>query len=578
MFSGGHDDHEAPQQLLTDCVASGAESSKKRPAPPTDHPVVTEATGTSKGRVGSDWNDTWSWEIGAALLSVVGFALLISFLTKIHGTSYEFWQYTTSPNTVVSIITTITKAAAMVPISTCLNQLKWNHYEKSAPLGHMQTLDQSSRGPWGSLVVLWRSIPGLQMGHLPLVGACLTILALAVGPFSQQILVFPSRVVLAPNETASILRAHNIVVDPTTVDSLTPLVPWLTSSILAGLTQAHSPTEPQCTTNNCTYPGFVTLGICTQCEDVTSQATRSCATEDLDWWQTWGEPYKKLPIDCTYTWSSLQLDIPAAQLYFWSNGVTVNVNDYLVTNRSYSSVFGIQSPVLSFLEARSTIMTSYSPENASSPLPMPNLTACTIYYCEKEYSPSSYSGQNTYSVNIATTQQLVPVDELMGSVAHLLSPNGSEALSPIRITQLTTGVSLRAIISQCNITQCLDSLAGSMTDAIRLNGPISNEIVPGEAFVVETFIEVCWLWIILPAIVIVGSCGFLLTTALASRRQLAILWKDSVIALIMSHLDTTPEHEIASLRNVRELLQISEEIHVALERDEGPLVFFEKRN
>ncbi|RAH49969.1 DUF3176 domain-containing protein [Aspergillus brunneoviolaceus CBS 621.78] len=62
------------------------------------------------------------------------------------------------------------------------------------------------------------------------------------------------------------------------------------------------------------------------------------------------------------------------------------------------------------------------------------------------------------------------------------------------------------------------------------------------------------------------------------RRRLAILWKDSVIVLVMSHLDTTPEHEIASLRNSGQLLHISEEIRFALERNEGPLVFFEKRN
>lgn len=100
----------------------------------------------------------------------------------------------------------------------------------------------------------------------------------------------------------------------------------------------------------------------------------------------------------------------------------------------------------------------------------------------------------------------------------------------------------------------------------------NGETLPGAAFVVETFIEVCWPWIILPAIVILASCALIPATALANRRHYDVLWKGSVLALTISRLDTTPEHEIANLRNVSQMHRISEETKVTIEQDEGPFV------
>ncbi|KAL3486788.1 hypothetical protein BJX62DRAFT_241663 [Aspergillus germanicus] len=163
--SSENDDPEAPQRSPTGSVASQRQRSKDNRATNTANPDGTTATSRRNDTVG------WSWEFGAALLSITGLALLIGFLAKVHGTSYGSWQYTTSPNTVVAIITAITKAALLVPILTCLSQLKWNLYKRPAKLSHMQTLDQSSRGPWGSLILLWESISGLWKGYSPLDGA-----------------------------------------------------------------------------------------------------------------------------------------------------------------------------------------------------------------------------------------------------------------------------------------------------------------------------------------------------------------------------------------------------------------------
>ncbi|KAJ5735628.1 uncharacterized protein N7483_000753 [Penicillium malachiteum] len=68
----------------------------------------------------------WQWEIIAVTVSLAGFALLVGFLVKVNNASYTSWQYTASPNTIISIITTVVKSALLVPVSACLSQLKWN--------------------------------------------------------------------------------------------------------------------------------------------------------------------------------------------------------------------------------------------------------------------------------------------------------------------------------------------------------------------------------------------------------------------------------------------------------------------
>lgn len=230
-------------------------------------------TDTETKRPGFDWSGSWAWEIGSVTLAIVGLVLLVAFLFKINNTPYANWQYTVSPNTVVSIIVTITKAALLVSVSSCLGQLKWNLFQNPAPLYQMQVIDQASRGLWGSLEVLLRGIFGSRTGSLTYIGASLTVLALAVDPFAQQILMFPSRTVPALNVTAFTQTSQQWYSiegsDQSDVD--TGLEPTLLTSIMSGLLETYSPLEPQCNASSCKFPEFFALGMCSKCENVTAQ-------------------------------------------------------------------------------------------------------------------------------------------------------------------------------------------------------------------------------------------------------------------------------------------------------------------
>jgi hypothetical protein len=85
------------------------------------------------------------------------------------------------------------------------------------------------------------------MDSLTLVGAFITIVALAIDSFSQKVLSFPSRSVYALNETASIQSAHRYS-PPGLTDGrgnqiiLLPLS--MMGAIMSGLAQTNRYLEP----------------------------------------------------------------------------------------------------------------------------------------------------------------------------------------------------------------------------------------------------------------------------------------------------------------------------------------------
>jgi hypothetical protein len=49
--------------------------------------------------------------------------------------------------------------------------------------------------------------------------------------------------------------------------------------ILSGVSQTYSHLAPVCSTGTCEYDDFVTLGVCTECEDITAKTSQNCVLE-----------------------------------------------------------------------------------------------------------------------------------------------------------------------------------------------------------------------------------------------------------------------------------------------------------
>lgn len=155
----------------------------------------------------------WWKEILWGLLSVAFLVGIVITLFNINGMLLSTWtsKIALSPNTVISTLSTLGKAAMMLPVGESISQLKWLHRQSDTkrsvprcPLTcyfvlisfrpmHMQSFDDASRGPLGSVAFFWKGRKYGTLGLLTYVGCVLTIAAVALDPFAQQVISFPSK-------------------------------------------------------------------------------------------------------------------------------------------------------------------------------------------------------------------------------------------------------------------------------------------------------------------------------------------------------------------------------------------------
>lgn len=133
----------------------------------------------------------WWWEIGVALLSISCIAAIVGILVHIDNMTIEQWDFMIAPNSLIAIMTTVSKTAMMVPVASCIGQVKWDYFwQTSHPYKDLEMFDSASRGPWGSLYFLKR----MRTQTLTASGlAIITLVALGFEPTAQQILRVSTR-------------------------------------------------------------------------------------------------------------------------------------------------------------------------------------------------------------------------------------------------------------------------------------------------------------------------------------------------------------------------------------------------
>ena len=88
-----------------------------------------------------------------------------------------------------NVLGKISSAALIVPTSEALGQLKWNWFHESRAMWDFEIFDKASRGPWGAMMLLFRT-KGRSLAAL---GALLIVLLLAIDTFFQQVVDLPDR-------------------------------------------------------------------------------------------------------------------------------------------------------------------------------------------------------------------------------------------------------------------------------------------------------------------------------------------------------------------------------------------------
>lgn len=241
---------------------------------------------------------TWALEYVALLLAVLITIALVLLLVFADGKPVShFSALSLSFNTIISILAAVIHTALAYAIGSCLAQEKWNWY-KTRPdsLAGFERFEQASRGPWGSFwLLIW-----INIRHWAALGALVTIVLLAFEPFLQAVVSFGGKL-----DAAGSLLPHARLGWVSRLDvgvytdmggaavamslpdggyiSLSTFQSQPDMSMVAALYagfdsgRATAGLEPSytCSTGNCTWAPFTSLGVCSACKDVSGSLVRA---------------------------------------------------------------------------------------------------------------------------------------------------------------------------------------------------------------------------------------------------------------------------------------------------------------
>lgn len=242
-----------------------------------------------------------SWMISAACLcAVVGIYLRINGKEMVESEGLLTW---------VNVLGKIASAALIVPTSEALGQLKWNWFHKSRAMWDFEIFDKASRGPWGAIMLLFRT----RGRSLAALGALLIVLLLAIDTFLQQVVEYPDRWQLRTDQISAIPRV--VRYDPdvsleyfqggeagTYDQALLPIAKNFFYKNGTRPTPFGNGTRPDiplsCPTSRCTWPLYETLAVCSKCEEVSTHLdiVQTCLNTSIDWTTTWHGPITTEPI------------------------------------------------------------------------------------------------------------------------------------------------------------------------------------------------------------------------------------------------------------------------------------------
>lgn len=569
------------------------------------HASVPQPTAKVKN-VASRWDflilDTWFWEIVSITFSAACFIAICSVLLGYDQKAMPNFPTGLTLNTIVSILATASKSALLCMVGTSIGQLKWIWFQggKKRPVYDLQSFDDASRGPWGSVMVLLRYS---RNGSFVLsLGAIITILSLAFDPFIQQVLRFPVRQVISSSSTAAIEQAV-LAFKPT--PGITPDLFF--GAIETGLWSENFDLNPTCPSGNCTWPTFQSAGWCSKCENVTSAATLvGC---DIGSFNTSNHEAQVVPCNITLsdgTWFDNAIEGAWQDTVYGEHFVLDFSNEQIakVNNRTgpylNQSILGVWSPLMavSYIELS-------PPENSTAAkfkekLEIIHLIECVLSPCVKTYNvsvsngvpsiqtPSPEFGEIFYSgndsiipspdpfnwseaieyreqqnkkcwkpkrgalINVTLTKDNWPPESTLWENAEFAGCPVPDDPSRDWVEGVTTTSMLYNNTDQlwrwCMKTapdlalhridghNFADVMSNIAASMTKYARDISEQTLQGIAYVPQVYVSVDWAFLILPGLLVLLGIIFLLLTISINSKHDLSLWKSSILPAIFHGL------------------------------------------
>ncbi|KAI8966089.1 hypothetical protein F5Y11DRAFT_366345 [Daldinia sp. FL1419] len=568
--------------------ASGFRRSNSLEGTTKEDKVASEPKVERLSTIASWW---WWWEIGGSLLSLISISLIIPVLKQVDDQPIESWPYSIRPNSMIAVLTTIAKTAMMIPIASCLSQLKWGHFQhRSNPLHHLQLYDDASRGPWGCFLLL---LAGRLKAVTAWLLAIVTLVALAIEPTAQQMLEQQSRQATLTNVTAQIGRASNYTSKAIWSSSIqgyggprdpNPDLLKLQTTIANGAVGSVPEVNFYCPepATKCTWDQFDTLAVCANFKDVTNIVNKTCHDSKYQYTCTFefpqGEPIEMVWQKITNGGSSL---FNTSQTWNMLDGILEGVLNG-VNNTNLFSKDPLTNTEAFTITLDFCVRTYHNIVATPAGIQVANYTTNKLlaYNWSEEGAgiPSLYYKYDTFHTNSSKELFNISVSLSNGLFGYVNKLFTRDLTSPLSAAAANADFSFGEFMYHTNLTNLTQNIEDTLTNQIRSTSPGDNRDAvtqAGRAFHQQTYWRVHWPWLMLPAIEVLATAALLGVCVVATRDQ--PLLKASPLALLFHPLDGYGgDEQVCCMReSIGTLEELAREVRVEFREDgHGLLKFF----
>ncbi|GJC84425.1 hypothetical protein ColLi_07263 [Colletotrichum liriopes] len=257
---------------------------------PVDEPSLTPSTQgqesnqneTFFGRVISFFGDWYYvWEVFGILIS--GLAIIAICMVVHHYDNNQVPNWTANVpgrnepfrltiNSLLSMLSVLGSTCAMIPVTKSLGQLKYLWFmEQDRKLADLEVFDSASRGKVGSAQLIWK----LRFKHLAVLGGLASLLALAYGPFVQNLLIVNIQYREADNN-ALLSYSFSYDYEPLNGTGTDNSLKHAVDEALKDSSSEWAIPANKCKTGECVWGDYYTIAACSRCTDISHLLTRTC--------------------------------------------------------------------------------------------------------------------------------------------------------------------------------------------------------------------------------------------------------------------------------------------------------------
>ncbi|OQE23250.1 hypothetical protein PENSTE_c009G08821 [Penicillium steckii] len=539
----------------------------------------------------SVWLDSWLFEWITLVFSIACFIAISIILWIYDGKERPELVHGLSLNTIISALATGCKSSLVLVIGEAISQLKWLWYQdpNQRQLVGMQRFDAASRGPLGSLMIIVHH----RARSLVSLGAAIIVLLLAFDPFMQQILSYSIRSTIDTDSTARALapQLRHFFAQAGTLHpgSQSEMEKTFTQGFFSFSADGFK-VPPQCSSGNCTWSEFPSIGICSHCADMTSTASVNCdlppPTEKFNrtcnvslsvgssyTFNVTSEPqgfggYPELIFPTQIIWQPLDMNHLFFSLFRADGAVQV-------FNLPNETVAGVKNPLTTLAYVELAVHGGNA--SVSDSIYFRNATACSLSTCQREYSIHVENGSpsiHTQNIDSGTIYLKYPGKAVLKNSPWSLDdnplcwmpgppdPSGYNATRDFAFCETAmyeldqvrnyfppsgdarliagpeftgwevdghpdTSVGADVRMKQLERIGFENSMGNIAAAFTKLGLETTEDTFNGTVHVSKVFVSVRWPWMIFPGLLILVGSIFLVATVALSKN--VPLWKSSAL-------------------------------------------------